>query len=272
MIEIAPYNECVTCVKTGSEMNGRVMMWHYSYLIDDVLIDAGCPNAADELNELRSIYPVRRIYVTHAHEDHAGGCSVFAEHAAIFASSSVAMAMMNPEALNAFFTMAWGQPKALSKVKINPIPDEFEIGKLRFELLPLPGHTNDMVGFYEKEKRWLFSGDAVPFMPEKQLAMPDENVPQTIQTIEMIQALNLRVLFDGHIGPIKNPREHIQTRIDYLKEIQNAVRDHSAQGLTITEIQEKLKIVSPWWADMTEGRFCVVNLIRSLIQDEASSR
>jgi glyoxylase-like metal-dependent hydrolase (beta-lactamase superfamily II) len=270
MIEIVPYNEFVTCVKTGSEMNGRVMMWHYSYLIGDVLIDAGCPNAADELNELRSIHPVRRVYVTHAHEDHAGGCSVFAQHAEIFATPSVARAMMNPEVLNAFFTMAWGQPKALSKV--NPIPDEFEIGKLRFELLPLPGHTNDMVGFYEKEKRWLFSGDAVPFMSEKQLAMPDENVPQTIKTIEMIQTLNLRVLFDGHIGPIESPGEHIQARIDYLKEIQTAVRDHSIQGLTVTEIQEKLKLVSPWWADMTEGRFCVANLIRSLIQDEASSR
>jgi endoribonuclease LACTB2 len=270
MIEIAPYDELVTCVKTGSEMNGRVMMWQYSYLIDDVLIDAGCPNAADELNELRSMNPVRRIYVTHAHEDHAGGCSVFVQDAEVFARPSMAEAMMNPEVLNAFFTMAWGQPKAVSKV--NPIPDEFEIGTLRFELLPLPGHTNDMTGFYEKEKRWLFSGDAMPFTPEKQLAMSDENVPETIKTMEMIQTLNLRVLFDGHVGPIENPREHIQTRIDYLKEIQNAVRDHCSQGLTVTEIQEKLKIVSPWWADMTEGRFCVANLIRSLIEDEPSSR
>jgi glyoxylase-like metal-dependent hydrolase (beta-lactamase superfamily II) len=266
MIEIAPYNELVTCVKTGSEMNGRVVMWHYSYLIDDVLIDAGCPNAADELNELRSRHPVRRIYVTHAHEDHAGGCSVFAQDADIFAKPSVSNVMMNPEVLNAFFIMAWGQPKAVTQV--NPIPDEFQIGKLRFEILPLPGHTDDMVGFYEKEKGWLFSGDAVPFMPEKQLAMPDENVPETIKTLEMIQKLNLRVLFDAHMGPTENPREHIQKRIDYLREIQNVVREHSAQGLTVTEIQGKLKIVAPWWADMTEGRFSVDNLIRSLIQDE----
>jgi ribonuclease/clavin/mitogillin len=266
MIEIAPYNELVTCVKTGSEMNGRVVMWHYSYLIDDVLIDAGCPNAADELNELRSRHPVRRIYVTHAHEDHAGGCSVFAQDAEIFAKPSVSNVMMNPEVLNAFFIMAWGQPKAVTQV--NPIPDEFQIGKLRFEIFTLPGHTDDMVGFYEKEKGWLFSGDAVPFMPEKQLAMPDENVPETIKTLEMIQKLNLRVLFDAHMGPTENPREHIQKRIDYLREIQNVVREHSAQGLTVTEIQGKLKIVAPWWADMTEGRFSVDNLIRSLIQDE----
>lgn len=269
MIEIVPYNEFVTCVKTGSKVNGRVMMWHYSYLIDDVLIDAGCPNAADELNELRSVHPIRRVYVTHAHEDHAGGCYLFAQHAEIFANHSVAGAMMNPEVLNAFFTMAWGQPKALSKV--NPIPEEFEIGKFRFEPLPLPGHTSDMVGFYEKEERWLFSSDAVPFMEEKQLAMPDENVPQTIKTIERIQALELRVLFDSHSGPIENPGEHIQRRIDYLKEIQKAVRKHSAQGLTVSEIQEKLHIVSPWWSDLTEGRFSAVNLIRSLIQDKASS-
>jgi len=268
MIESVPYNKFVTCVKTGSEVNGRVLMWHYSYLIDDVLIDAGCPNAADELNELMYVHPVRRVYVTHAHEDHAGGCSVFAPHAEIFANRSVAGAMRNPEVLNAFFTMAWGQPKALSKV--NPIPDKFEIGRFRFEPLPLPGHTNDMVGFYEKTEGWLFSSDAVPFMPEKQLAMPDENVPQTIRTIEMIQALHLRVLFDSHIGPIEHPEKHIQARIDYLKKIQTAVRDYSAQGLTIAEIQEKLELASPWWTDLTEGRFCAANLIRSLIHDDAS--
>lgn len=270
MIEIVPYNELVTCVKTGSEMNGRVVMWHYSYLMDDVLMDAGCPNAAKELDELRAVHPVRRIYVTHAHEDHSGGCSVFAPDAEIFARPSTAMAMLNPEPLNPFFKMAWGQPKALSKV--NPIPDSFEIGNLKFELLPLPGHTSDMAGFYEKGKGWLFSSDAVPFMPEKQLAMPDENVPETIRTMEMIQRLHLGVLFDAHMGPIENPREHIQKRIDYLKEIQNLVQDHHAQGLTVAEIQEKLRFVAPWWADMTEGRFCVANLIRSLIQDQPSSR
>ena len=90
--------------------------------------------------------------------------------------------------------------------------------------------------------------------------------------MEVIQKLNLRVLFDGHKGPVENPREYVQRRIDYLKEIQSAVKNHGAQGLTITEIQEKLRIVGPWYADMTEGRFCVGNLIRSLMQDEPSKR
>ena len=49
MIEIVPYNDIITCVKTASEMNGKAIMWSYAYLIEDTLIDAGIKNAEDEL-------------------------------------------------------------------------------------------------------------------------------------------------------------------------------------------------------------------------------
>jgi glyoxylase-like metal-dependent hydrolase (beta-lactamase superfamily II) len=127
-----------------------------------------------------------------------------------------------------------------------------------------------MIGFYEKERGWLFSADAVPLPSRKQLAMPDENVTEMIATMEKIQDLNLNMLFDGHRGPVESPKEYIQKRIDYLKDIQISIKELHSQGHDIPEIQEKLGIEGPWYVDMTEGRFRIDHLIRSLLFDEVS--
>ena len=268
MIEIDSYDDLVTCVKTGSEMNGSVVMWTYAYLIGDTLIDAGCPNASKEIKDFAANNPVRRVYVTHAHEDHLGGCAVLAPDAEIYATPPVTEALKNPEALPDFFVMVWGQPEPVPEVL--PMPQKFEIGDLSLEWLSLPGHTDHMIGFYEKERGWLFSADAVPLPSRKQLAMPDENVPEMIATMEKIQNLNLNLLFDGHRGPVENPHEYIQKRIDYLKDVQASIKKLHSQGQDIPEIQEGLGIEGPWYVGMTEGRFRIDHLIKSLLFDEVS--
>jgi len=144
------------------------------------------------------------------------------------------------------------------------------VGNLNFEVVSLPGHNKDMVGFYEREKGWLFSADAVPVPPRKSVSMSDENTPQTITTLEKIQALNLKILFDSHRGPIENPHEHIQTRIDHLKDLQTKVRELHAKGRSISEIQDDLELEKPWYLEMTKERFGVDYVIRSIIFDDKS--
>ncbi|UCH05750.1 MAG: MBL fold metallo-hydrolase [Candidatus Thorarchaeota archaeon] len=268
MIEIVPYDDTVTCIKTGTEIDGKVIIWAYSYLIGDTLFDAGCPNAIEEFMEFVSSNPVKHVYVSHAHEDHTGGCSALADNATIYAAPQTSDVLKNPEILPDFFVMVWGQPEPVSAVA--PMPDHFTVRGLDFEVVPLPGHNKDMVGFYESRRGWLFSADAVPLPSRKQLSMPDENIPQTIATLEKIQALNLNVLFDSHAGPIESPRRHIQTRIDHLKDLQTKVRELHNKGRSVPEIIDDLQIEGPWYVDMTKGRFGIDYVIRSLIYDKAS--
>ncbi|MHA2377847.1 MAG: MBL fold metallo-hydrolase [Candidatus Thorarchaeota archaeon] len=268
MIEIVPYDDIVTCIKTGTEIDGSVVMWAYSYLIGDTLFDAGCPNAIEEFMEFVSSHPVKHVYVSHAHEDHSGGCSALAEKATIYATPPVSSALKDPEVLSDFFVMVWGQPEPVKVIA--PMPDHFRVGDLNFEVISLPGHNKDMVGFYERERGWLFSADAVPVPSRKRLSMSDENIPQTIATLEKIQALNLNVLFDSHRGPVENPLEHIQTRIDHLKDLQMKVKELHAKGRSISEIQDDLQLEGPWYLEMTKDRFGIEFVIRSLILDDKS--
>ena len=266
MFEIVPYNNLVTCLKTATEQDGNAIMWVYAYLIEDTLLDAGCKNAEVELREFAQDHDIKRIYISHSHEDHVGGYSAFIPGAKIYARPSAFEVLKNPPDFGDFFDYVWGRPKPMKTVEL--MPDNFSIGDLHFEVIPVPGHGTDMVAFYEPVKRWLFSADAVPLPSRKRIAQIDENMPQIIDTLEMISKMKIDVLFDGHRGPIESPQSHIEVRITHLKEMQDKIHSLHDEGKTIAEIIEELEIKGPWYMDMTEGRFGIDYFVKSLLFDK----
>lgn len=266
MIEIVPFNDDVTCVKAATEQDGSAIMFVYAYLVRDALFDTGCPNAIDGMREFAHGNKINQVYISHSHEDHVGCCKVFEGKAAIYANEPAQKAMRNPPQRTEFFKFVWGQPEPVSELTI--MPDRFSIGDLNFEVVPIPGHTMEMVGFYEPVKKWFFSADALPLPSKKRIAMPDENVPQMVATMEKILAMDIEILFDSHKGPIESPQEHIQTRIDYIKEVQQEAQELHESGKTIKEIQEILKLEGPWYLEMTEGRFGIDIFIKSILFDK----
>ncbi len=266
MFEIDKFNDRVRGLKTATEYEGKAIMWTYAYLIDNVLFDAGCVNGMSELNEYTMKKGVERVYITHTHEDHVGACSVLSKYATIFAKPQHIPSLKSPPQYSEFFVWIWGQPDPVDK--ITTMDDEFDVGDLLFRVIDLPGHCHDtMVGFYEEDKRWFFSADGVPVPSRKKIAMQDENVVQVLETLKMIRDMDIDVLFDSHRGPIKEPAEHIQKRIDWLTEIQINAKELHSQGLSIEEIQEKLGLKVPWYLNATDERFGVFYLIKSLLLD-----
>jgi len=268
MFEVERYNDEVTLVKTATAMeDGQPIMWAIAFLIEDTLLDAGCANALDDIEKFAAETEVNRIYVSHAHEDHFGGCSAFVPQATIYAMEEDIEAIKNPPTIPEFFDFVWGQPKPVPEVK--QMPPKFTIGDLEFEVITLPGHGHQMVGFYEPNRKWLFSADAVPVPSRKVVGMPDENIHRMIETLERVSEMDIEILFDSHRGPITSPMEYIQVRIDFLKDIREDVLKLHSEGKSIQEIQEELEIVGPWYVGMTEGRFGIDNFLNSILFDKA---
>ncbi|MEM2143037.1 MAG: MBL fold metallo-hydrolase [Candidatus Thorarchaeota archaeon] len=266
MIELVSYDNDVLCVRTASEQNGQPIFWVYSYLVGDTLFDTGCGNTSNEFRSAISTREIGRIVISHAHEDHVGACSRLESEVPVLAPDPIHAALRSPPAINDFFRFVWGQPEPIkSPLKL---PDNLETERFRFSIVRLPGHTDSMIGLYDSERQWLFSADAVPFPSRKKLAMPDENIPMMLRTLEMIQQLDISVLFDSHHGPIDRPHEHVQKRIDFLKETQSRVRRLYEEGLSIEDIVRSLNFEQPWYVDLTGGRFGVEHLVRSLIHDK----
>jgi ribonuclease/clavin/mitogillin len=266
MIEIVPFNERIICIKTATEQNGSAIMFVYAFLIDDSLFDVGCPNAIEEVREFAGKNEINRVYITHSHEDHAGCCKVFEGNASIYANELTQKILRNPPPYGEFFNFVWGQPEPVSN--LSPMPSRFSIGDLTFEVVPLPGHTMEMVGFYEPVKKWFFSADAVPVPSKKKIAMIDENIPQMVATMEKILMMDIEILFDSHLGPIYSPKEHIQKRMDYIKEIQQSASDLHQRGKTIEEIQQVLELEGPWYLEFTKPRFGIDYFVKSILFDK----
>jgi glyoxylase-like metal-dependent hydrolase (beta-lactamase superfamily II) len=266
MMEIERFNHAVTGIKTASPLGGQAIMWVYAYRVGDVLIDAGCWNAVEELRSFAQKHPVTRVFVTHNHEDHYGGSAAFLPQAEVFAGPVTLKSLHEPYSLPEFFQFVWGLPKPVAEAQEFTDPS-LEVGDLTLEVVNLSGHCEEMIGFWEPVQRWFFSSDAVPLPSRKQMAMPEENIPMMIQRMHEIQAKNPDVLFDGHRGPIINPQEHIATRIRFLSDLQNQVQERIADGKSISEIKGVFGFPEPWYLPNTEGRFGVEHLIRSLAED-----
>ncbi len=269
MMEIKQFGDTVTCIKTASPLSGQAIMWVYAYLVEDVLIDAGCWNAVEELRSFAQLHSVKRVFVTHNHEDHYGGSAAFLPNAEVFAGPVTLKALHEPYPLPEFFQFVWGLPEPVAEAQEFTEP-LLTVGDLAFEIMDLSGHCEEMMGFWEPDRRWFFSSDAVPLPSRKQMAMPEENIPKMIQRMHEIQDKKPEVLFDGHRGPIVDPAKHIATRILFLSELQSQVKEWVAEGKTILEIKTALGFPEPWYLPNTEGRFGVEHLLRSLAEDQVS--
>ncbi|MBM4764893.1 MBL fold metallo-hydrolase [Bacillus sp. B15-48] len=96
---------------------------------------------------------------------------------------------------------------------------------LGFSLLEIPGHAPDQVGFYQKECKWVFSGDLlIEHMPSNAFIEPDyegirtNSVIQQKQSLEKCLSLDVDYVFPGHGIIIENPRDLIKIRLKEIDE------------------------------------------------------
>jgi glyoxylase-like metal-dependent hydrolase (beta-lactamase superfamily II) len=174
-----------------------------------VLIDSGyvrhAPLTLALLRSERGLgrEPLSKLVNTHCHSDHMGG------NAAVQAAYGCPIALPEGEVP---LIEHWDQ-KALLLDYADQHADRFEVaeviragsthvwGDLEWRALAAPGHDTGALVFYNAEHRILISGDALWqngygfVMPR---AIEPAALPATRATLEMIAALDVRVVIPGH--------------------------------------------------------------------------
>lgn len=121
-----------------------------------------------------------------------------------------------------------------------------------FDILEIPGHAPDQVAFYNKECKWLFSGDLlIENIPSNAFIEPDydgirtKSLVQQKQSLEKCLTINVELVFSGHGMIIENPVDLVKERIKdidekaikYLNIIKSGIS--TASGIALLLYKEK---------------------------------
>lgn len=146
-----------------------------------------------------------------------------------------------------------------SRLVVNPgsrTPDTWEI-------IFLPGHSDDDIALYNKTRGILLGGDIVLRKVTSWLGPPNSNLSAYINSLETIKALpGLSLILTAHGSPIQDPITRIQAAIDHREkrtlQIFKMISDAGAGGIGYERIyQSYYPNVRGFQRSLFEGWICV---------------
>lgn len=246
---------------------GKIFYHCHAYLIDRLLIDTGCPCALRPFQQFLDNEKIDRAVITHYHEDHAGnvislnlsGIPVFAPPSSI---SRIEQGVVNqPNKDLPYALLIWGKSYG---GETHSLPKQIETDHHTFESIAAPGHSEDMHLYYERNEGWLFSGDLF-IAARKSYWRKEEDPLQTLQNLKKVLELDFESLFCGHTPFLRQGKEAIKRKIEYLEELKAKATQLYARGTKIPEITKQLLGGEGFFTFLTWGDFSRSRLIEGLL-------
>jgi len=255
----------ITRVEMARTLAGRPVYAVAAFLLEDTLVDSGCPHTARALVRWCRGRDVRRVVTTHYHEDHSGGNAALI---AAYGVEVVAPAASLPR-LQRFYRLplyrriAWGQPR---DHRAAPLGAEVEIGRYRFRVVPTPGHSDDHVSLFEEREGWLFSGDLYISARARYLRR-GEDAWQILASLRKVLALSPRLLACSHAGFVPDAGAALRAKIAYWERLAQRAAELRRQGASRHAITRALLGREGFLTWFSLGDFSKYNLICSLLRE-----
>jgi glyoxylase-like metal-dependent hydrolase (beta-lactamase superfamily II) len=214
----------------------RCNIWHVRGGERDMLVDAGLGIASLRATAMHLLNKPVLAVATHTHFDHVGGLHEFPQRVVHRAeakaleepSGFAALLLRNLEDGVVEAIRAAGYPipgdliEALpadgydpAAYRVLPAPatrlvedgDLIALGRRRFEVLHLPGHSPGSIGLWEAETGTLFAGDAIydgPLIDN----LPGTDIADYSRTMARLKTLPVRVVHAGHDPSFGRERLH----------------------------------------------------------------
>lgn len=251
---------------------GVPVYWTSCFLVGDTLIDTGHAHQGPEL--LRALADpirtgkVRRVLVTHHHEDHTGNLAPIhrATGASVMAPEYARGICRARRRLPTYRRLTWGQPEDFDA---GPLPDHVLTSVGGVDVIATPGHTPGDVAFHDPDKRWLFCGDLV--LGATQTVMrPNEDVAAVTSSTERLAGLHVDHVFGSHRVVTERGGEHLRRRVAFLHEareqVHELVADEPALGARPEVVAQRLWGHDPLFLRFfSGGDFSRAHFARSLM-------
>ena len=261
-------NGSVSSIHMTSRFLGIPIFKVYAFYVDRLLIDTGFPRCRKGFLKVCDELPgIDAVVNTHHHEDHTGNNFWVTDKYGILplAHPRTTSYMKSPSRwIRLYRRFVWGTPLPS---KMAQVDSEVRTKNHRFLIIPTPGHSDDHICLYEPNENWLFSGDL--FLDEEvRYTREDEDVYALLDSLKRIASLQSKKMFCSFSGVIKNPREAIQKKIDFLENLREKVEEGLKQGRSSREIQKKLLGPGDRFRFVTAGQISKKNTIQAFLRNK----
>ena len=261
--------EGVVKIKLARSLLGRPFYFTTAYWVDGLLIDTGCAHTQEELLATVEDLGIDRVVNTHSHEDHFGanGALQARWNVEVLAHAKALPILADPRLLRLqpYRRIFWGYPPPSAA---KPVGEVVETTHHRFQVIHTPGHSPDHICLYEREKGWLFTGDAYIGGRDRALRA-DYDIYGIIDSLNKLAKLDSTRLFPASGTVRDNPRQDIVLKIKYLEELGEQVRELHQEGLSRSQIRKAVFGGEMPIAYITLGHFSGRNLVRSYLENSS---
>lgn len=258
--------EGVTCLEGIVERADRKAGKVFAYLVDGMLIDTGAKLLETDLIPFYENNPFDLVTLTHCHEDHTGTASWIQKNkkVPIYIHEKGISTCAHPCPYPKYRQISWGIRK---EFKALPLGNSVQSQTQKWKVIYTPGHADDHISLFHEETGRLFTGDLF-LAPKTKLILQSESIPLIMNSIRLLLSYDFGPIFCSHAGYIKNGKEMMKQKLDYLEHICSEVNNLHKDGLSIHEIDKKLFTKKYPIMSISEGEFDSLHIINSIISNE----
>jgi len=234
------------------------------YRLGSTVVDTGPPNQWRYVRRFLEERKVRRVLVTHHHEDHSGNLKPIRRqwNPELLAPETGRAMLANGFQVQTYRRVVWGKPQ---EVETRSLPQQLELESgVRLRPIHTPGHSPDSTCFLAPGRGWLFTGDLYIAARTRYLRQ-DEDVGGYISGLRRVLEEDFQTVICSHRGVLEQGREALRRKLDNLITLCEQARDLRELGLRPAEISSRLMGREDHLAWISRGHFCKRNLVESCL-------